>query len=135
MPGGFWQHIVDSSMALPTDRPLGDLTAELVTMLGSSDPVDRDIAATVLARWIRDGVYDDLLLSVGDSIVRGLETGLGRTDDETVFRRSFSALVLARCVARDNAAILIPVDAVLDWADRSLHWYVAERDLRGLVPG
>jgi hypothetical protein len=133
---GFWQQVLESDMAVPTSRPLNELTAELVTMLGSSNPVERDdIAYPVLASWIRDGIYDDLLVSFGDSLCNGLNLGLDRHDDDSVFRRSFSALVLAECVQRDNIAHVLPVDAVVNWADRSLSWYAREQDLRGRVEG
>jgi hypothetical protein len=131
---GFWQQVLESDMAVPTGRPLNELTAELVAMLGSSNPVERhEIAYPVLSTWLRDGVYDDLLVSLGDSLCNGLNLGLDRHDDDTVFRRSYSALVLSECVRRDNVAHVLPVDAVLDWADRSLTWYVREQDLRGWV--
>ena len=134
MPVGFWQHVLESDMAVPQGRPLNELTAELVTMLGSSNAADRDqTALPVLAAWIAEGVYDDLLISLGDSLAHGLGYGLGRHDDDTVFRRSFSALALAACVKRDNVARVLPVDAVLDWADRALSWYVREQDLRGRI--
>jgi hypothetical protein len=136
MPVGFWQHVLESDMAVPPGRPLNELTAELVTMLGSSNAAERDdTALPVLAAWIAEGVYDDLLISLGDSLAQGLGYGIGRHDDDTVFRRSFSALALAACVRRDNVAHVLPVDPVLDWADRALSWYVREQDLRGRVDG
>jgi hypothetical protein len=136
MPVGFWQHVLESDMAVPSGRPLNELTAELVTMLGSSNAAERDqTALPVLAAWIAEGVYDDLLISLGDSLAQGLGYGLGRHDDDTVFRRSFSALALAACVKRDNVGHVLPVDAVLNWADRALSWYVREQDLRGRVEG
>jgi hypothetical protein len=52
-----------------------------------------------------------------------------------VFRRSFSALVLAECVARDNARSLLPDGKILEWGDRISGWLVRERDVRGFVPG
>ncbi|MDP9318228.1 MAG: DUF2785 domain-containing protein [Actinomycetota bacterium] len=130
----YWQRIIGSGMAVPSDRPLTDLTAELVDMLGSPDPTQRDgVAFDVLAGWIHAGVYDDLLASLGDSVSRGLAVGLGSRDGDTVFRRSFSALVLAACVERDNRAQLLPVDVVMRWAERSLTWFTHERDDRGWV--
>ncbi len=134
MPVDFWQHVLASDMAVPDERPLNELTAELVTMLGSLDPLERDeIAYPVLATWISEGVYDDLLVSFGDSIAGGLKVGLGGNGDDTVFRRSFSALILAECIDRDNRAQLLPVDVVLGWADRAISWYTRERDVRGWV--
>ncbi|MGI8993802.1 MAG: DUF2785 domain-containing protein [Nocardioidaceae bacterium] len=136
MRAGFWQHVLDSDMAVPPERPLNDLTAELVTMLGSADPVERDaVAYPVLATWLSEGVYDDLLVSFGDGVTQGLKVGLGESDGDQVFRRTFSALMLAECVTRDNTAHILPVDAVVSWADRGLTWFVRERDLRAFVPG
>ncbi len=122
-------------MAVPVEQPLNELTAELVTMLGSANPVERDeVAYPVLASWLADGVYDDLLVGFGDSIADGLQPGLGDPESDGVFRRSFSALILTDCVTRDNVAHVLPVDAVLSWADRAIGWYTRERDLRGWVP-
>jgi hypothetical protein len=65
----------------------------------------------------------------------GLTVGLGERESDTVFRRSFSVLVLGECVARDNAAALVPPGKVMEWGDRVSTWYLRERDLRGYVPG
>lgn len=136
MLGGYWQQVLDSAMAVPSERPLNELTAELVSMLGSSAAVERDETAyPVLASWVSIGVFDDLLITFADSMAAGLRVGLGGCADDTVFRRSFSALILAECVARDNAASLLPVDAVLRWADQALNWFVREEDQRGWVDG
>jgi hypothetical protein len=136
MPVDFWQNVLASDMAVPAERPLNELTAELVTMLGSTDPVERDdIAYPVLATWLSEGVYDDLLVSFGDSIATGLQVGLGDPASDSVFRRSFSALVLAECIDRDNRAHLLPVDVVLRWADQAIGWFIRERDVRGWVDG
>jgi len=136
MVTGFWQQVLDSDMAVPNERPLNELTAELVGMLGSTNPVERDeIAFPVLASWVTDGVYDDLLVTFGDALANGLRQGLGNHDDDTVFRRSACARVLTECVRRDNVAHVLPGDAVVTWADRALGWYVREADLRGWVDG
>jgi hypothetical protein len=61
--------------------------------------------------------------------------GLGTTGDDSVFRRSFSALVLAACIERDNREHILPVDVVVRWADRAVGWFIRERDTRGWIPG
>jgi hypothetical protein len=138
MPGmvsGYWQQVVDGGLRVPTDRDLGELTAELTAMLGSPDPQERDATAyPALATWIERGVYDDLLPGLGDGMARGLVVGLGESGTDTVFRRSFSALALAECVARDNAHRLLPGGKVLEWADRLVSWFLREQDVRGYVP-
>jgi hypothetical protein len=121
---------------LPTDRPLDDVTAELTALLGSIDPLERtDHAYGELARWIRTGVYDDLLAGLGDGMSAGLEVGLGEIDTDTIFRRSWSARLMADCVARENAIQALPSRQLLIWGDRVATWFVRERDLRGHVEG
>lgn len=136
MSTAYWQQVRSAEMRVPRDRPLADLTAELTTMLGSPDPVERaDFAQPILATWISEGVYDELLAGLGDGMAAGLVQGLGEAGSDSVFRRSCSALVLAECVRRDNAEGLLPRDKLLEWGDRLSGWLVRERDVRGFVPG
>jgi hypothetical protein len=131
-----WRAVVEAGYVVPDDQPLGSLTAELVEMLGDDDPELRDeIALSVLATWIERGHYDDLLITLGDSVARGLAVGLGEDGTRTVFRRTFAALVVAACIDRDTVAHLVPRDVFLRWSDLGIGWYLAERDLRGRVPG
>jgi hypothetical protein len=136
MESAFWEQVAADGHRVPPDRPLAELTTELTAMLGDTDPYIRDdIALGTLATWIAEGVYDDLLEGLGDGMGAGLVIGLGTTSSDTVFRRSFSALVLTECIKRDNTAHLMPPDTVLRWGDRVMSWLVRERDLRGFVPG
>jgi hypothetical protein len=135
MSTAYWHQVRSAEMKVPTDRPLADLTAELTMMLGSTDPVERDeIAYPILATWISEGVYDDLLAGLGDGMAAGLTQGLGEVDTDSVFRRSFSVLVLAECIERDNAEGRLPAAKILEWGDRASSWLVRERDVRGYVP-
>ncbi|MGN6251751.1 MAG: DUF2785 domain-containing protein [Marmoricola sp.] len=132
----FWQQVVADGLRVPQDRPLADMTVELTTMLGDPDPAIRDgIAFPTLATWIHEGVYDDLLPGLGDGMGVGLEQGLGEDGTDTVFVRSYSALVLAECLDRDTAADVLTAETVLRWGDRLMTWYVREQDLRGFVAG
>ena len=132
----FWQQVMADGLRVPHGRPLDDLTAELVTMLGSTDPALRDgIAYPALATWISRGVYDDLLAGLGDGMVSGLAIGLGESGTLSVFRRSFSALVVAECIERDTVVQRMPALKILEWGDRIAAWFIRERDLRGYVPG
>lgn len=136
MPGSYWKQVHAAGLAVPSDRPLDDLTAELTRMLGDPDPALRDgTAYPTLTTWVDRGVYDDLLAGLGDGMALGLLVGLGEQDTDSVFRRSFSALVLGECIARDNARPLLPGGKILEWGDRLATWLLRERDLRGYVPG
>lgn len=132
---GYWSQVQAAGFEVPADRPLDDLTAELTTMLGSTEPEVRDgTAYPALATWIGRGVYDDLLSGLGDGMVTGLSVGLGESGTDSVFRRSFSALILAECLERDNSQHLLPDTKILDWGDRIAVWFLAELDTRGYVP-
>ena len=136
MSGSYWQQVHADGLAVPSDRPLDDLTAELTRMLGDPDPALRDgTAYPTLSTWVGRGVYDDLLSGLGDGMAMGLLVGLGDQDTDTVFRRSFSALVLRECIARDNLRPLLPAGKILEWGDRLATWLLRERDLRGWIPG
>jgi hypothetical protein len=136
MPGAYWKQVVASGLVVPQDRPLDDLTAELTRMLGDTDPEARDgTAYPALATWVERGVYDDLLSGLGDGMAAGLAVGLGERETDSIFRRSFSALILGECIARDNVRPLVSGGKVLEWGDRIATWLLRERDLRGFVPG
>lgn len=136
MTSAFWEQVVADGLRVPADRPLDEMTAELTRMLGDPDPHLRDeIAFPTLATWVDEGVYDDLLVGFGDGMCAGLQTGLGETGTDTVFRRSFSALLVTECIDRDAGQGLVPLDVLLGWGDRVAGWYLREKDLRGFVPG
>lgn len=132
----FWEQVKANGLRVPDDRPLTELTSELTAMLGDPDPSVRDgIAYSTLATWIADGVYDDLLEGLGGGMAAGMAVGLGEEGTDTVFRRSFSVLVLAECIERDNREHLVPAPVMVSWGDRVASWLVRERDLRGWVDG
>jgi Protein of unknown function (DUF2785) len=134
--GDFWRRVLESGAQVPTERPLDDLTRELFEMLGDPDPHKRDDQAfAVLARWIGEGVYDELLTGLADGAAAGLVHRLGSDGDDSVFRRSFSARVLAEAVGRNHRTEIAGREQVLKWGDRASGWFVRERDLRGHVEG
>ena len=109
---------MQTGMEVPADRSLDECTVELVEMLGHPNPRWReDLAYPLLTTWIDKGVYDDLLAGLGDGIVPGLRYGLGQDGDVSVLRRSYSALMLAEIIGRDNNEHLMTAESVLDWGD------------------
>jgi hypothetical protein len=135
MESTFWDRVAADGRP-PNGYSLTELTTELTTMLGDTDPRLRDtIAYEVLATWVSAGVYDELLEGLGDGMATGLAVGIGEQGTDTVFRRSFSALVLAECIERDNSAGIVPSETVLRWGDRLAGWLVREQDVRGYVRG
>ena len=136
MQRSYWEQVVADGYRVPQEAALDDLTIDLVAMLSDPDPRARDdIAYSVLETWIAEGVYDNLLAGLGDGLALGMREGLGQDSTDSVFRRSYSAVALAAVVARDNVTHSLHPSVVLTWADRAVGWYLAERDLRGWVPG
>jgi hypothetical protein len=131
----YWERVVADGYRVPHGAALDELTTELVTMLGDSDPrVREDIAFSILSTWTTEGVYDDLLAGLGDGLLVGLRSGIGEDGTDSVLRRTLSAMALTAVVRRDNFVQSLPPTTVLTWADRSVAWFLAERDLRGWVP-
>lgn len=132
----YWERVVADGYRVPHGAALNELTTDLVTMLGDSDRrVREDIAFSILSTWTREGIYDELLSGLGDGLLVGLRHGIGEIASDTVIRRTLSAMALTEVVRRDNATQTLPPETVLNWADRSVGWYVDERDLRADVPG
>lgn len=112
-----WQQIVDAGFAVPPGADLGSLAASLSEALADPDPEIRDGPAyRVLSRWIRDGVLDGQLGSLGDQMA-------GRFADSRVQARTFAPLVLAWVVERGAFD--------QQWVRAFQDWYPRESDLRG----
>jgi Protein of unknown function (DUF2785) len=98
-----WKAIAATAdKAPPKDASAASLVPELVAYLASPDPTRRDsIAYEVLAAWLANGVLADA--DVHRLAATLLANLLGPLDaPNSVFGRSFSALVLGEIVRRDR---------------------------------
>ncbi|TDD29138.1 DUF2785 domain-containing protein [Kribbella turkmenica] len=113
-----WARVRADDYAVPTDRPLTDLVAELSGLLRSPDPAVRDTQAyAVLATWIGRGVLStDQLTALGNEMVT-------RFADPEIQARTFAPLILDSIV---STGVFEPT-----WVPPFERWYVAEEDLRG----
>ncbi len=130
-----WRRVSAADFRVPADRRLSDLTAELTELLGTPDSELRELALAVLCTWIERGVYDDLLPGLGDGIATGLLAGVDESETDSVFRRSFSALVVAEVIDRDSRRPRVSRTKIHEWGDRLATWFLMERDERGWVDG
>lgn len=132
MSESYWQAVRDSGMVVPSERPLAESAAELVAMLGNPRPQIRDsLAYRMLVEWLSSGAFDQTLAAMGDGLLPGLRQGLGNDSDDSVYRRSYSALLLAHIIGRDNHYELLDASTVIRWGDAASSWLVRERDHRG----
>jgi hypothetical protein len=107
-----WAQVREADYAVPSDRSLEELVAELVSMLRSPDPVVRDRQAyAVLATWIGRGV-----LTPTSYVLRDME------DDRLGY-------ALAATLTRDD---LTGSDAV-DWLDPAIR-ALSNPPVEGITP-
>jgi hypothetical protein len=131
MERGFWQSIAAADFALPANHSLADLTEELLGYLGSPDGDLRDdVALTTLATWIDAGRYSaGELRAIAGRTAQNLRHGLGATADDTVFLRSFSALILGSVIDYDNSRPFLEPAEVRQILDQALDYLAAEAGL------
>ena len=137
MDKSFWQSVLEADCAVPLGHTVIELTPELLSYLGSTDPFLRDeLAFEVLAAWIvRDQRYSpDEMRALGDQLAHNLKAGLGEQGTDSVFLRSFSALVLDKVIEADNWHMCLEAADIRRWMEQGLSYIVAECDLRGHVP-
>jgi hypothetical protein len=128
--------VVEDGFAVPISGAL-PLARDALDALGSPDPVLRDeLAYGVLARWIYGGVLtvDEvralLLESQGDDM---LFAAIGERGTMSVFRRTFSLLIVAVALARDLAEPFLSEREWRDIVERIIAYCETERDVRAHV--
>jgi uncharacterized protein DUF2785 len=130
----FWRSVVRERYTPPSGSDVPALAAELTDLLASPDPELRDdIAYSTLASWIyqQKTLSGDPLRSLTARLLANLTAGIGERDTDTVFRRSFSALVLSVVVARDNADPIFEAEEWRRIERGALAYLAAEQDVRG----
>jgi hypothetical protein len=121
-----WPSIAADGFPFPVATPVSRLADELSVMLASPDPKTRDDHAyTAAARWIREGLLDEVLPDLGDAAA-------DRFTHSEIQARTFAPLVL-QCVLTRAQAIpgAVPEAAVERWYAAFARWYPSERDTRG----
>jgi uncharacterized protein DUF2785 len=133
----FWKAIKEHNFAVPEHESVGGLTLEIADLAAETDPTLRDECGyEILAAWI----YRDNLLSAEqlDALRRKLLlpmiSHIGEPENDTIFRRSFSALYMSILAAQDLRTPFLSAAAFKETLDTALRCYASEKDLRGYVP-
>jgi Protein of unknown function (DUF2785) len=133
----WWQAVIADDFAPPAATSMDALLRELNSYLASPDPELRDdIAYRVLANWL----YVQRIVPperAGELIAtwrRNLRHGIGERGTDSVFRRSFSALMLSVAAALDNQAPYLDAGAFERLLEAALQYLHDERDTRGFDP-
>jgi hypothetical protein len=133
----FWNAIRANDYAVPEDSSLPEMTDELLGYLASPDPDLRDeVAYLTLAHWMIRGVYTpDALREMMRKLLPRLSDGIGEQGTDTVFGRSFAALMIGYVINEDTKKAFLEAGEVKEALDAGLRYLAEERDLRGWIEG
>jgi hypothetical protein len=132
----FWLSIKENDFAFPVGHSVLPLTDELFSYIGSTDSELRDtIGLEAFFNWVKQGLYSaDYLRGLIGRLIPNLQKGIGETEGDAVFLRSFSALWLAAIVEKDNENPEMEREEFTPILEAALAYLSAESDLRGYVP-
>ena len=130
------QIIINADFKLPNSRSLESTLPDLLTDLGSPDPQKRDDALSVFNTWIGNGTFSDDWLKgeLLEQSLAGMRYELGSVGDDSVFVRSYFALLLLELLhhtlenALFNSAELEMIHGAVTEA------LLGEQDYRATVP-
>jgi hypothetical protein len=136
MDKDFWVSLARNNFRVPEGYTLANLTDILFSYIGSTDPELRDdIAYIVYANWLKREMYSrEELKSHVDRLLANLDKGIGETESDTVFLRTFSILFLAEIVHNDNKKPNLGKDQIKRILEKGLWYLEAENDPRGYIP-
>lgn len=133
MDKAFWQAIKSSNFAVPSGRSADELATVLIGCLASPDPELRDgLAYETLTAWFRGGRLSvPAMKTIARTLVQNLKSGTGEVGTDTVFLRSFSALILSEAIRQDSRASYLDAPEFAEVLGAGIAYLPAERDWRG----
>ena len=132
----FWKTIEEHNFEVPPHESAGALALEITDLAASTDPSLRDSCGyETLAAWIyRDNLLTSELEALRCKLLPGMTFHIGEAENDTIFRRSFSALYMSILAAQDLRKPFLSAAAFKETLDTALRCYAEEKDLRGYVP-
>lgn len=136
MDKAFWRSLVQKKYAIPEGHSPQALTLELFSYLGNTDPELRDdIGYMVYANWLKRGLYSQAdIESHIIELLANLNKGIGETETDSIFLRSFSVLALAEIIYNDNKAPRLEKAHTDEVLEKGLQYMKTEKDPRGHIP-
>ncbi|HUU78374.1 MAG TPA: DUF2785 domain-containing protein, partial [candidate division Zixibacteria bacterium] len=136
--------IVKNEFAAPEGIDYHELLPELERNLGSPDTKIRENSMEVLWHWETKGILTETeLIELGKRMAANLSFGLGEAETDSVFLRSFSALILRGVIHTDKLLLegklkglksFMKVELLKKWSEQAIEYFVKEQDLRGFIP-
>ncbi|NHJ05227.1 MAG: DUF2785 domain-containing protein [Candidatus Heimdallarchaeota archaeon] len=136
--------IVENEFAVPKGADYHKLLPELEKNLGSTDSKIRENSMEILWNWETKGILTEReLIELGKRMATNLSYGLGELDTDSVFLRSFSALILRGVIHTDKLIKegkleehkpFLKEELLKEWLEKSLDYFTNEQDLRGYLP-
>ncbi|MGB9417123.1 MAG: DUF2785 domain-containing protein [Acidobacteriaceae bacterium] len=137
----YFRDIAAHQFAIPPGASAAALAPELIAWLGSPDPELRDtLAYSILDAWISPTqighaqLTDAQLLTLLPQLQHNLTIGIGGSGTDSVFQRSYSALILASFAERDLQQPFLSPDQYRALLGSALAYLRDERDNRGFDP-
>jgi hypothetical protein len=134
----FWQAIAKNKYTVPDHESADELSHQLSALLASPDPELRDeLAYSILTTWIykkNSPITTPTLISLTDEWRANLKIGIGGSGNNSVLKRSFSALVLSAMAAREAQLPFMGAERYHQLVSDANTYLVSERDLRGYDP-
>ncbi|HEY3363498.1 MAG TPA: DUF2785 domain-containing protein [Symbiobacteriaceae bacterium] len=137
MDKAFWAAIKANGCDVPVGYTPQALLPELLAGLGSVDPELRDeLSLEILGTWLDAGHYppEDLHRITAQMLVN-VGQGLGQGENDLVFLRTFSVLILANLLYCDAQAAFLTGEEFHHMKAAAIEYLATEHDLRGYVPG
>ncbi|ARU60178.1 hypothetical protein CBW65_03235 [Tumebacillus avium] len=128
--------IKQNEYRLADGQDLIELTHEILDHLGSTDSYLRDsLGYMTLAQWIytRDQFSPEQLREILQRVQTMWFQSIGETNTDSVFLRSFSSLVVALVLVRDNKTPFLTEEEFRTILAQTVEYCQQERDLRGYV--
>lgn len=133
------QQIKEDKYRVPTDLNITDIVFEMLRHIGNPDPDLRDeLIYSILLNWIiYDNVIDDKLKEILDVVMddNHLFYRIGENNTDSVFTRSFSALVVPLIIYRHRKQKLFNEEELINIFKKITRYFIEEKDLRGYVEG
>jgi len=131
-------HIRNNNYELPAGESLNDLTELMLDHIGDSNPLFRDnLIYTILYYWIMEKNYYStvelqmILTKLTDE--NHLFYKIGLHEDQSVFTRTFSILIIALILAKHRKTKILDAELFMKIKNDIVRYYSEEKDLRGYL--